>query len=195
MSTGQPTGIVLDRSGDIYVSTHWSEIERVTASTGAMQTIAGQTQTSFGGDGEPAVNALFSDPVPSAVDARGNLSIADYEDTRCLTERFPNRNHDEALRELLLPDGVVFTESCSMPRPIVNDKGRCRSERASGNRHRDLRLYGRRLVHWSDLAIGAALATLLPGSRHRYWNLKAIDPRSQARYPIEAVDYDSLIRR
>ena len=74
-----------------------------------MQTIAGQTQTSFGGDGEPAVNALFSDPVPSAVDARGNLSIADYEDTRCLTERFPNRNHDEALRELLLPDGVGFT--------------------------------------------------------------------------------------
>ena len=78
----QPTGIVLDHSGNIYVSSNWSKIEKVSVSTGAMQTVAGQFQTSFGGDDGPATNALFWDPVPSALDLEGNLVIADYENSR-----------------------------------------------------------------------------------------------------------------
>ena len=39
--------------------------------------------------------------------------------------------------------GQVPQTSFGLPTPAVNDKGRSRSNRASGSRHRHLRLYGR----------------------------------------------------
>jgi sugar lactone lactonase YvrE len=78
----QPTGITIDAAGNLYFSSSWSRVRKVTAGTGAIETVAGQLVTSFGGDNGPAVDALFWDPVPSAVDRRGNLYIADYENSR-----------------------------------------------------------------------------------------------------------------
>jgi hypothetical protein len=78
----QPTGITVDAAGDLYFSSSWSRVRKVTASTGTIETVAGQFITSFGGDNGPAVDALFWDPMPSAVDRSGNLYIADYENSR-----------------------------------------------------------------------------------------------------------------
>jgi sugar lactone lactonase YvrE len=78
----QPTGITVDAAGDLYFSSSWARVRRVRARTGIIETVAGQVVTSFGGDGGPAVDALFWDPVPSAVDSSGNLYIADYENSR-----------------------------------------------------------------------------------------------------------------
>jgi trimeric autotransporter adhesin len=78
----QPTGITLDAAGNLYFSSSWSRVRKVVASTGIIETVAGQFVTSFGGDNGPAVDALFWDPVPSAVDRSGNLYIADYENSR-----------------------------------------------------------------------------------------------------------------
>jgi sugar lactone lactonase YvrE len=78
----QPTGIAVDSAGDLYFSSSWSRIRKVTASTGTIGTVAGQFITSFGGDGGPAIDALFWDPIPSAISRTGDIYIADYENSR-----------------------------------------------------------------------------------------------------------------
>jgi sugar lactone lactonase YvrE len=78
----QPTGITVDAAGDLYFSSSWARVRKVSAATGIIETVAGQFITSFAGDNGPAVDALFWDPMPSAVDPNGNLYIADYENSR-----------------------------------------------------------------------------------------------------------------
>jgi sugar lactone lactonase YvrE len=78
----RPTGITVDAAGDIYFSSSWSRVRKVIASTGIIETVAGQFVTSFGGDNGPAVDALFWDPIPSVVGRSGNIYIADYENSR-----------------------------------------------------------------------------------------------------------------
>jgi sugar lactone lactonase YvrE len=78
----KPTGITVDAAGDLYFSSSWSRVRKVNVRTGIIETVAGQFATSFGGDNGPAVDALFWDPVPSAIDRSGNLYIADYENSR-----------------------------------------------------------------------------------------------------------------
>jgi sugar lactone lactonase YvrE len=77
----RPTGITVDGEGDLYFSS-WSRVRKLAARTGLIETVAGQFPTSFGGDGGPAVDALFWDPVPGAVSRAGDLYIADYENSR-----------------------------------------------------------------------------------------------------------------
>jgi DNA-binding beta-propeller fold protein YncE len=78
----QPTGITVDAAGDLYFSSSWAQVRKVSATTGIIETVAGQVITSFAGDNGPAVDALFWDPVPSAVGPNGNLYIADFENSR-----------------------------------------------------------------------------------------------------------------
>jgi sugar lactone lactonase YvrE len=78
----RPTGIAVNAAGDLYFSSSWSRVRKVAASTGMIETVAGQFVTSFGGDNGPAVDALFWDPIPSVVDRSGNIYIADYENSR-----------------------------------------------------------------------------------------------------------------
>lgn len=66
----------------IYFSSSWARVRKVSGSTGIIETVAGQFVTSFEGDNGPAIDALFWDPMPSAVDRNGNLYIADYENSR-----------------------------------------------------------------------------------------------------------------
>src|SRR5581483_9493646 len=78
----RPTAITLDGAGNLYFSSSWSRIRKLTASTGLIETLAGQLTTSYGGDDGPAVNALFWDPIPGAMDTAGNLYLADFENSR-----------------------------------------------------------------------------------------------------------------
>ena len=78
----RPTGITVDAAGDIYFSSSWSRVRKVIASTGIIETVAGQFVTSFSGDNGPAVDALFWDPIPSVVGRNGDIYITDYENSR-----------------------------------------------------------------------------------------------------------------
>jgi len=78
----EPTGIAVDGAGNLYFSSSWSRVRKVQADSGTIETVAGQTVTSFGGDGGPALEALFWDPVPAAVKSNGDLYLADYENSR-----------------------------------------------------------------------------------------------------------------
>jgi len=57
-------------------------MRKLTAATGIIETIAGQIVTGFAGDGGPAIEARFWDPVPGAVSRAGQLYLADYENSR-----------------------------------------------------------------------------------------------------------------
>ena len=78
----QPTGVTVDHEGNLYFSSSWSRVRKLTATTGIIETVAGQFITSFGGDNGPAVNALFWDPIPSVVTRNGDIYITDFENSR-----------------------------------------------------------------------------------------------------------------
>jgi trimeric autotransporter adhesin len=77
-----PTGVAVDSAGDLYFSSSWSRVRKLSTDNGFIATVAGQLTTAFGGDGGPAIDALFWDPVPSAVNRTGDVFIADYENSR-----------------------------------------------------------------------------------------------------------------
>src|SRR6202167_848290 len=73
-----PSGIAVDKSGNLYIAdTGNNRIRMVAASSGIISTIAGSSTTGLTGDGGPAVNATFTLPGGLAIDASGNLYIAD----------------------------------------------------------------------------------------------------------------------
>jgi sugar lactone lactonase YvrE len=78
----RPTGITVDSTGNLYFSSSWSRVRKLVASTGIIETIAGQFVTSFAGDGGLAVDALFWDPIPSAINRAGDIYISDFENSR-----------------------------------------------------------------------------------------------------------------
>jgi sugar lactone lactonase YvrE len=78
-----PEGIAVDAAGNLYIAdTHNNRIRKVTASTGIITTIAGTGVADFSGDGGLATAATFSSPQALALDASGNLYIADIGNSR-----------------------------------------------------------------------------------------------------------------
>jgi sugar lactone lactonase YvrE len=77
---GYPQGVAADASGNIYIAdTYNRRIRMVTKSTGNITTVAGDGKYSAdtGGDGGQATSAYLYYPSDVAVDASGNIYIAD----------------------------------------------------------------------------------------------------------------------
>ena len=74
-----PIGIVLDASGDIYIADSVNRvIRKITKSSGNISTVAGISGDSgYSGDGGFATSAKFVEPYDVALDASGNVYIAD----------------------------------------------------------------------------------------------------------------------
>ncbi|MCY4566656.1 MAG: hypothetical protein OXE40_19510, partial [Gammaproteobacteria bacterium] len=82
-SLDRPAGLGLDASGNLYIAdTGNQRIRRVDAATGVMSTFAGTGEGDFGGDDGPAVDAQLRTPTGVAVDANGNVFIADLYNHR-----------------------------------------------------------------------------------------------------------------
>jgi trimeric autotransporter adhesin len=80
---GYPNGVALDASGNIYIAdTLSSRIRMVTKSTGIITTVAGSGKSLYSGDGGQATSATLSDPDGVALDASGNIYIADTSNDR-----------------------------------------------------------------------------------------------------------------
>jgi len=76
-----PAGVAVDAAGNIYIAdTHNNRIRKVTS--GAITTIAGTGAAGFSGDGGAAASAVLNLPTAVAVDAAGNLYIADTNNHR-----------------------------------------------------------------------------------------------------------------
>jgi sugar lactone lactonase YvrE len=75
-----PGGVAVDEAGNLYVPVVGS-IRKVSPA-GIITTIAGTATEGFSGDGGPALAAQFDNPVDGAVDAAGNLYLADQRNHR-----------------------------------------------------------------------------------------------------------------
>ena len=78
---GRVLALTADPSGNLYVGVSPVRIRKVSTS-GIITTIAGDGTTGFSGDNGPATEAQFNYPAGLAVDASGNLFVADSSNNR-----------------------------------------------------------------------------------------------------------------
>jgi sugar lactone lactonase YvrE/Tol biopolymer transport system component len=72
-----PSWVAVDASGDLYIADTRNQRIRKVSSDGTITTVAGNGIRGFSGDGGPATAAELSDPQGVAIDAAGDLYIAD----------------------------------------------------------------------------------------------------------------------
>ena len=73
-----PLGVAVDHLGNLYIADAGNNvIRKVIASTGVIVTVAGNGTPGYSGDGGPATSAQLHNPSGVALDADGNLYIAD----------------------------------------------------------------------------------------------------------------------
>jgi uncharacterized repeat protein (TIGR01451 family) len=77
-----PWSVAIDKAGNIFVADRNNHRIRKITTAGIISTVAGSGQGGFGGDGGPAVSAALAFPSGIAVDAAGNLFIADLNNNR-----------------------------------------------------------------------------------------------------------------
>jgi DNA-binding CsgD family transcriptional regulator/sugar lactone lactonase YvrE len=76
-----PTGVAIDLAGNLYVADSANNrIRKVTR--GIIETVAGTGESGATGDGGPALKATLSRPVAVATDDRGEVFIADSDNSR-----------------------------------------------------------------------------------------------------------------
>jgi len=79
---GSPYGVTLDASGNLYIADTSNNVIRKVDASGTITTIAGSGTSGSSGDGGPAISAKLSYPAGVAVDASGNLYVADRNNYR-----------------------------------------------------------------------------------------------------------------
>jgi uncharacterized protein (TIGR03437 family) len=78
---GEPFGVAVDAAGNLYIAdTLSARVRKV--SNGVITTVAGNGTCGNGGDNGPAASAQVCEPNGVALDAAGNLYIADYDRIR-----------------------------------------------------------------------------------------------------------------
>ncbi len=103
-----PTSLALDGTGGLYVAVaRQNRVYRVTKD-GALILVAGISSYGFGGDGGPAVSAQLASPSGVAVDAQGNVYIADTNNNRI---------------RRVGPDGVIRTIAGTGVSGLSGDEG------------------------------------------------------------------------
>jgi len=93
-SLNAPAGLVVDSSGNLYISDSGNACIRRVAADGTITTIAGNGRAGFSGDGGPATAAQLAFPTGLAIDPAGNLYVADTDNQRI---------------RMIAPDGTITT--------------------------------------------------------------------------------------
>src|SRR3989441_697705 len=105
-----PSSVAIDAGGNLFiVDTTNSRIRKVTANTGIITTVAGTGVPGFSGDDGPATSAQLNYPTSVAVDAAGNLLIADA--------------NNDLIRRVAVDTGIISTVAGSGVAGFSGDDG------------------------------------------------------------------------
>ncbi len=74
-----PEGVAVDGNGNIYITDTHNDLIRRVDGHGIITTFAGNHTRGYKGDGSAATNAMLNRPVGIAIDAQGNLYVADQD--------------------------------------------------------------------------------------------------------------------
>jgi sugar lactone lactonase YvrE len=77
-----PRGLAVDQAGNLFIADSDNHEVRMVTQAGVISTVAGNGTAGFSGDGGPATIAQLNEPVAVAVDAAGNIFIADQHNNR-----------------------------------------------------------------------------------------------------------------
>jgi len=77
-----PIGVFVDPSGNLFIADVGNQRIRKVDTSGHISTIAGNGGKGYGGDGGPALSAMFFNCVRVAVDPSGNVIVADQSNHR-----------------------------------------------------------------------------------------------------------------
>src|SRR6266513_1724432 len=109
-SSNSPASVAQDASGNLYIAEYANHrIRKVTSATGIITTVAGNGSTSFAGDGGAATSASLNSTSGVAVNASGNLYIAD------------NSNH--RIRKVTAATGIITTVAGNGSPSFAGDGG------------------------------------------------------------------------
>ena len=78
----EPTGVAIDADGNLYITDTGNRRVRKVDTNGIITTFAGSGQKGHEGDGGPALEAAFDCPGGIAIDAEGNVYVADQCNNR-----------------------------------------------------------------------------------------------------------------
>ena len=81
-SLNHPRGVAVDGAGNLYIADSENHCIRMVDASGTITTIAGTGRQGFGGDGGPSADSRLFSPRGVAVDAAGNLFVADTYNSR-----------------------------------------------------------------------------------------------------------------
>jgi sugar lactone lactonase YvrE len=79
---GLVSGLAVDAAGNLYISDSDANVVRMVTPAGAISTVAGNGTAGYSGNNGPAASASLNGPKGLAVDAVGNLYIADSNNNR-----------------------------------------------------------------------------------------------------------------
>ena len=115
----EPSGVFVDTAGNIFIADSGNNrIREVVASTGKIQTVAGNGTAGFSGDGGPATSAEFFIAEGIFVDTAGNIFIADFG--------------NERIRKVVASTGKIQTVAGSGTEGFSGDGGPATSAELNG---------------------------------------------------------------
>jgi sugar lactone lactonase YvrE len=76
-SLSSPSGVAIDKRGNVYIADSGNHCIRMVTAAGIISTIAGTGEAGFSGDGASSTAARLNTPTGIALDASGNLYVAD----------------------------------------------------------------------------------------------------------------------
>jgi len=146
---GQPEGIVVASSGNIYFADAAANRVRKIAPDGTIQTFAGTGTAGFSGDGGPATAAELNQPYGLAFDHFGNLYIADLGNARV---------------RKITSDGVIHTIAGGGVLPATSQAQGGPATAAQLNEPRNVTIDGSGNVYISDFGANQVYAVSINGT-------------------------------